>query len=263
MCLWALSYNWGQISKPVCYPNISTTLRLHVFLWEMPKSLPALNNVDSPLSHLLPCSSPSDRPAACRAAGSAWGRGKDLPSSWALSVGQWESGGGPTSGKASPSSSPLLRLASFQTIQYPLSRKLTFQEAHICWSGNYTNERGKCPKTWWNIRFHEWKKREEKEGLAIGNMSGLCWAGQCCHLSRQATDDWRFVLYLCAWSQESQTSASDTHSLPIWQAWNIPLTSLFTVYPHTPAQEFLGLTLCVHIWVCKRSANSTGCHVCL
>jgi len=111
--------------------------------------------------------------------------------------------------------------------------------------------------------FTNEKKEKKKKGWLLAICRGLCWAGQCCHLSRQATDDWRFVLYLCAWSQESQTSASDTHSLPIWQAWNIPLTSLFTVYPHTPAQEFLGLTLCVHIWVCKRSANSTGCHVCL
>lgn len=54
--VWVVSYNWGQISKPVRCQNISTTLCLHLLLWKIPNSLPALNNFYSPLtllSHLL------------------------------------------------------------------------------------------------------------------------------------------------------------------------------------------------------------------
>ena len=128
----AVSYNWGQISKSVHCQNISTMLCLHLLLSKIHKSRSALNNFYSklPLSS-APVSSPSDRPAACRAAGSAWGRGEDPPSSGALSVGQWEFGGGPTSGKVSPAlsllamshldsvliSSPIFNLDSFQHIQ--------------------------------------------------------------------------------------------------------------------------------------------------
>lgn len=55
-----------------------------------------------------------------------------------------------------------------------------------------------------------------------------------------------------------------THSvlfspLPTWQAWNIPLTSLFTVCPHTAAPDFLRSCNLV----CEQSANSSACHVCL
>lgn len=62
-----------------------------------------------------------------------------------------------------------------------------------------------------------------------------------------------FFFHQCVWSQENQTFALYTHSLlllfsrlPTWQAWNIPLTSSFTVWPHTTAQDFFP-GLCSHI----------------
>lgn len=38
--------------------------------------------------------------------------------------------------------------------------------------------------------------------LVLAVCYGVCWAGKCCHLSRQATDEWIFFLYLRAWSQD-------------------------------------------------------------
>lgn len=145
-------------------------------------------------------------------------------------------------------------------------------------------EGGRCPNTWtvkytFSVMPSWWKEEirgenttgEEKGDVAIQPEHGFWqYAGESVELvnavisadRRQMTE----ALYLCAWSRESQASASHTSSvlfspLPTWQAWNIPLTSLFTVCPHTTAQDFL--SLCIHIHVCEQSANSSGCHVCL
>ena len=65
-------------------------------------------------------------------------------------------------------------------------------------------------------------------------------------------------MFFCisVWCQEPQTSASHTLSLlllfsrlPTWQAWNIPLTSLFAVCPHATAQDVIFSSfpgLCIH-----------------
>lgn len=93
-------------------------------------SLPFSSLSSAPSSTSLP-----DRPAARRAAGSARGRSKNPPSAGALSVGQRESGGGSTSGKASSLlAPPHPSLPSAPSGALSSWGEKDLREAHICWS---------------------------------------------------------------------------------------------------------------------------------
>lgn len=116
----------------------------------------------------------------------------------------------------------------------------------------------RCPKTWsveckflvmssWWEKEPRRKKTTGKDKKRSGYRAwtrllaicwGVCWACKCCHLRRQATDDWRFFVFMCTVSGVPSLRSTHTftplqptaHLASMEYPLNISLCSLSTIH---------------------------------